>query len=244
MSLELSEISLTTPNQSRYLLEGISFKLNQGERLGIIGTVGSGKTSLLRLINRLSNPSLGRIFFQQQDISTISVYKLRSMIALVLPEPKLLGMTVADALAYPLVLQKQPSILIDQKVDYWRKQLNIPDSWLDRNELQLSLGQRQLVAIARALIQEPKILLLDEPTSALDMAAANDLMEMLIKQAQERQMTIIMVNHQLNLVQQFAEHILWLHQGKIYQYLPASQIDWQTLKAKFSQLSQENQEDW
>lgn len=244
MTLELSEVSLTTPNQSRYLLEGISFKLNQGDRLGIIGTVGSGKTSLLRLFNRLSSPSQGKIYFQQQDITEISVFKLRSMIALVLQEPKLLGMTVADALAYPLVLQKQATAIISYRVNYWREQLNIPDSWLDRNELQLSLGQRQQVAIARALIQEPKILLLDEPTSALDVAVANNLMEMLIKQAQECQMTVIMVNHQLNLVQKFAQQILWLHQGKIHQYLPTSQIDWQTLSNKFSQLSQENSEEW
>lgn len=244
MSLELLAVSLTTPNQSGYLLSGISFEVKPGDRLGIIGTVGSGKTSLLRLLNRLNSPTQGKIYFQQQDIATISVFKLRSMIALVLQEPKLLGMTVADALAYPLILQKQSPTLIKSRIDYWREQLHIPESWLDRNELQLSLGQRQQVAIARALIQEPKILLLDEPTSALDVAVAHYLMETLIKQAQERQMIVIMVNHQLNLVQQFAQQILWLHQGKIHQHTPNSQIDWQTLSSKFSQLSQENHEEW
>ena len=244
MSLELFDVSLTTPNGSRYLLENISFAVSQGDRLAIIGTVGSGKTTLLRLLNRLSTPVQGKIYFNNEDIRNIAVFKLRSMIALVLQEPKLLGMTVAEALAYPLVLQKQTPAIINQRVDYWREQLQIPDSWLDRNELQLSLGQRQQVAIARALILEPQILLLDEPTSALDMAVAHNLMETLSFQAQSRQMTIIMVNHQLNLVQQFANRIIWLNQGKIYQDTQSSSLDWQILEQKFKELSQQNGEEW
>ncbi|ELR97663.1 ATP-binding cassette domain-containing protein [Gloeocapsa sp. PCC 73106] len=241
MILEFRDVSLTNNSEAIYLLQDISFSVNQGDRVGIIGAVGSGKTTLLRLANRLASPHGGKIYFEGQDISLISVFKLRSMIALVPQEPKLLGMTVAETLAYPLVLQNQNATLITQKVDYWRNQLHIPETWLDRNELQLSLGQRQQVAIARALVTEPKILLLDEPTSALDVAVAQNLINNL---AQLQETTILMVNHQLNVVQDFATRLIWVNDGKLYQDLHTNQLNWSELTAKFNQLAQDNSENW
>jgi len=238
--LELSNVSLSNPSGSRYLLEDISFTVNQGDRLGIIGPVGAGKTSLLKLLNKLQNPQLGKISFQQQDIAQIPSVKLRSMIALVPQEPKLLGMSVAQALAYPLQLQNQPRGINQEKIDYWREQLDIPDDWLERNELQLSLGQRQKVAIARALVTKPKILVLDEPTSSLDVASAHHLIDLLIQQTETQQTTVLMVNHQLNLIQKFAQRIIWLEEGKLYQDIAVSEINWQGLEERFAKKTPEN----
>lgn len=241
LSLEFRDIRFSNPTGTVDLLQDISLTVYKGDRLGIIGAVGSGKSTLLRLINRLSSPSGGKIFWEGQDISEISVFKLRSMIALVLQEPKLLGMSVKEALAYPLVLQNQTPAVINQRVDYWRNLLHIPEAWLERTELQLSLGQRQQVAIARALVTEPKVLLLDEPTSALDVVVAHHLIETLTTLEQT---TILMVNHQLNLVKDFAQRLLWLNQGRIYQDISANQINWGEIESKFVQLSQEQAEDF
>ncbi|MEA5511252.1 ATP-binding cassette domain-containing protein [Crocosphaera sp. UHCC 0190] len=215
--LQLFDVSLTEPSGRNKLLDGISLTINSGDRLAIVGPSGSGKTTLLRLINRLQDPSTGSITFESQPLTNIPVIKLRQQIVLVPQEPKLLGMTVQETLAYPLSLQQIPKPEIQQRIEQWRSQLSIPDAWLERNELQLSLGQRQIVSIVRGLVMEPKLLLLDEPTSALDNDRAYQLMEQLVMLSDHTTITIIMVNHQLNMVEKFTDNILRLNQGKLVQ---------------------------
>ncbi|MDJ0580422.1 ATP-binding cassette domain-containing protein [Crocosphaera sp.] len=213
--LQLSDVGLSDPLGRHRLLEKISFTINEGDRLAIIGPSGSGKTTLLRLINRLQDPSTGSILFQSQPLTQLSVIHLRQKIVLVPQEPKLLGMTVQETLTYPLKLQKLSPTEIKQRLEYWRSQLPIPDDWLERNELQLSLGQRQLITIVRGLMMQPKLLLLDEPTSALDRDKALQLLEVLKTMTREAKTAIIMVNHQLELVEQFTQQVLKLNQGKL-----------------------------
>ncbi len=215
--LQLSDVGLSDPLGRHQLLENISFTVNRGDRLAIVGPSGSGKTTLLRLINRLRDTHTGSILFQSQPLKQFKVTHLRRQIVLVPQEPKLLGMTVQDTLVYPLKLQKLSTTEINQRLEYWRSQLSIPDDWLERNELQLSLGQRQLVTIVRGLMMEPKLLLLDEPTSALDRDKALQLVQVLKSITADAKMTVLMVNHQLELVEQFTTQVLKLNQGKLQQ---------------------------
>ena len=213
--LRVSEVGLTDENGFETILENISFTVNSGDRVGIMGPSGAGKTSLLRLLNRLAEPSQGQIFFEDQAFSGIPVLNLRRQIVLVPQEPKLLGMTVKNSLAYPLELQQLKKNEIHSRIDHYCQKLGIPDEWLDRNELQLSLGQRQLVTIARGLIMQPKILLLDEPTSALDADKSDHLINILIELSETQDLTIIMVNHQQRLIDQFSSQVLSLSQGQL-----------------------------
>jgi D-methionine transport system ATP-binding protein len=213
--LKLSGVGLSDENGFETILENISFTVNQGDRLGIMGPSGAGKTSLLRLLNRLAEPSQGEIFFEGQPFAEIPVLSLRRQIVLVPQEPKLLGMTVKNALVYPLQLQLLKNSEIQSRIDYYCQKLGIPDEWLDRNELQLSVGQRQLVTIARGLIMQPKILLLDEPTSALDADKSDHLINILIELSETQNLTIIMVNHQQRLIDQFTTQVLSLAQGQM-----------------------------
>lgn len=213
--LKLSEVSLTDFMGKNKLLTNISFQVNQSDRLAIVGPSGAGKTTLLRLINRLQDPTSGLIEWDSQPLYNLSIFKLRQQIVLVPQEPKLLGMTVEETLAYPLVLQQLPKLEIEQTIETWQSQLSIPNDWLTRNELQLSLGQRQLVSIMRGLIMKPKLLLLDEPTSALDSDRAQQLIETLIDLNKTEQTTMIMVNHQKEFVKQFAKDILILREGQV-----------------------------
>lgn len=233
--LELHQISLAAAIGSHYFLQDISFRVSEGDRLAIIGASGAGKTSLLRLLNRLQEPTTGIINFEGKSLEQLPATKLRQQIVLVPQEPKLLGMTVKDAIAYPLILQQLPKPEIQQRLKTWLTKLHIPEDWLDRNELQLSLGQRQLVTIARALAMRPKILLLDEPTSALDAGSADHLMTVLIDLATDAKVAVLMVNHQLEIAQKFANRVLYLQQGQLIENKMSDRVDWLNLRKNLIQ---------
>ena len=111
--------------------------------------------------------------------------------------------------------------------------------------MQLSVGQRQTVAIARALVTQPKILLLDEPTSALDAGRASQLLQVLTNLAATGETTIVMVNHQLELAQAFCQRLLYLQQGQLIQdSINNSTLDWVKLKDKLVQTEIKAAEDW
>ncbi|MEH2351419.1 MAG: ATP-binding cassette domain-containing protein [Nostoc sp.] len=249
-TLRLEQVNLFTKlktqlpgNQQGYpILQDISLEVFQSDRIAILGPVGAGKTSLLRLLNRLIEPTSGKIYLENQEYRQIPVIQLRQMLVLVLQESKLLGMTVQQALAYPLVLRGLPKQTIQERISYWTEQLHIPNEWLGRTEVQLSAGQRQLVAIARALLIQPKILLLDEPTSALDAGTASHLMQVLTQLSQTHQTTILMVNHQLELAQMFCTRLLHLQQGHLSANQTVSEIDW--IQLRESLIKAETQDDF
>ncbi|WP_228060711.1 ATP-binding cassette domain-containing protein [Coleofasciculus sp. LEGE 07081] len=246
--LQLKQVSLVTSARGAIpaspILTDISFDVFRGDRLCLIGSSGAGKTSLLRLLNRLSESTSGTIYLENQDIRQIPVLQLRRQVMLVPQEPKLLGMTVREALAYPLVLQQLPKNAIAQRLTTYRELLHIPADWLERTELQLSVGQRQLVAIARALVIEPKIVVLDEPTSALDAGIASYVLGVLADLAVQDKITVLMVNHQLDMAQVFSTRVLYLQEGRLLQDTSANQIDWKQLRERLVQAEAQAAREW
>lgn len=242
--LRLDQVSLSASVGSQYALQNISFEVFKGSRIAIVGSSGAGKTSLLRLLNRLSEPTAGAIYLENQDYRQIPVIQLRQQVTLVQQESKLLGMTVKAALEYGLILRNLARSQIQQRISYWIEQLHIPIEWLERTEVQLSVGQRQLVAIARALVIQPKILLLDEPTSALDAGKASHLLQVLTGLATNSQTTILMVNHQLELAQQFCTRVLYLQQGQLIQNAANNNLDWTKLRAELIKAEVQAAEEW
>jgi D-methionine transport system ATP-binding protein len=248
--LQLKQINLTASVGVDYLLRDISFTVNKGEKIAIVGASGSGKTSLLRLLNRLVSPTEGTICFSAKPYQEHNIITLRRQIMLVPQEPKLLGMIGKETLIYPLQLQQLSSTKISDRIIKYCNLLQIPSEWLERHELQLSLGQRQLITIARALILEPTILLLDEPTSALDIKISDRLLEVFNQLTITNQMTILMVNHQLEIAQKFSgaaalasqNRILYLDSGKLLKDIPATPENWQQIERLLLQEKENN--DW
>ena len=242
--LHLEHVSVPATVGSDLLLQDISFKIQPGEIVGIIGGSGAGKTSLLRLLNRLISPCQGEIYIHNIPVEQLTSVQLRRKIILAAQEPKLLGMKVIDALSYPLKLQQLPQSEIQAQIDIWTDRLRIPPEWLNKTELQLSLGQRQLVAIARALIMQPEVILLDEPTSALDVGMANYLLTVLNDLNQSQNLTIMIVSHQLELIQEFCDRLLLLNQGILEEDVPATESNWQRLRQKILQLQKQQEQEW
>jgi D-methionine transport system ATP-binding protein len=227
-----------------WLLQEISFEGMGGDRVAIVGASGAGKTSLLRLLNRLSEASQGKIFLEEQDIRQIPAVKLRQQIVLVSQESKLLGMTVQAALTYPLTLRNLPQSTIQERLKFWMERLHLPQEWLNRTEVQLSVGQRQWVAIARALVTQPKVLLMDEPTSALDAGRTHHLVNVLTELADSQQILIVMVNHQLEIAQQFCTRMIQLDQGRLIQDVVGDRVDWAGLKQRLIEAEGRQSEEW
>lgn len=242
--LRLEQVSLAAPLGLQYLLQDVSLSVFQGDRLCLIGPSGAGKTSLLRLLNRLEEPTRGTIYLEKQKYQQISAIQLRRQVMLLLQEPKLLGMTVQEALSYPLVLQGDRQQAIKQRLVASMELLHIPEDWLNRTELQLSLGQRQLVALARALVIEPKVLLLDEPTSALDAGRAAYVLGVLTQLCESGKTTVVMVNHQLDLAQHFSTRVLYLQSGQLVQDAPAENLDWRNLGDRLIKAEAQAAEEW
>ncbi|NEQ96033.1 MAG: ATP-binding cassette domain-containing protein [Cyanothece sp. SIO2G6] len=244
VQLRFEQVGLKASLGSRYLLKAITFSIMQGDRLAIVGPSGAGKTSLLRLMNRLVDPDEGQIIYGDRPLSAYPVLQVRQSIPFVLQEPRLLGMTVEQTLTYPLQLRQLPADEIRDRLQDWTDRLHIPVDWLARTETQLSLGQRQLVGIARALMIQPQMLLLDEPTAALDVGRRSQLVDVLQTYCENNGCTIVMISHDLPTAQDFCSKLLYLVQGQVVQHTAYGDVDWLALHDAIVQAEQQQAADW
>ena len=244
MLLQLNLINYTPPNFTRPLLTDISFRLGAGECITLTGITGAGKSTLLRLLNRLSEPTRGEIVLNGADYRSISPVALRQQVMLVSQQPQLLGMSVREALAYPLQLQLLDSIEIKQRMISITEQFEIPTDWFDRTERQLSAGQKQIVSIARGAITQPKVLLLDEPTANLDPTISAQLLTTISDLCRSLQMGLVIVNHQLELATQFSDRLLYLHDGKLLIDRPSTSVNWQNLQQQLRESEDRSISEW
>lgn len=240
---QLHQVSLRRPIGSQLLLQNISCEMTVGDRCALIGSTGAGKTLLLRLLNRLGDPTEGKIWFEGRELRQIPIAQLRQTVTLVLPEPRLLGMIAREAIAYPLTLRNLGATVVQQRVADWIDRLGIPSDWLNKTEVQLTLSQRQWIAIARALVCEPPVLLLDEPFSALDSDRRQQLLDALQDPALS-QTTIVIATHYVELAQQWSQRVLCLHQGKLLWQESSDRLDWTTVQDSIAQAEAEAEAEW
>ncbi len=205
------------------VLKGIDLAVFTGELLAILGPSGGGKSTLVRLLNRLANPDAGRILFRGEDIATLDPLLLRRRVALVLQNPTMFEGTVRDNLQLPARYRKDP-LPAEKELRRVLEQCRLPAEYLDRDARALSGGEQQRVNLARALVSRPEILLLDEPTSALDRPTGDRLAETLREVCRSSHLTVLLVTHDLRLAGRVADRIAYLEDGRIVEVGPARDL--------------------
>ena len=203
-------------------IDNISFKVNEGEFLGIMGPSGSGKTTLLNCISTIDHVTTGKIIINNQDITTLKKKGLeafrRDELGFIFQDFNLLDtLTAYENIALALTIQKREAMEIDQLIKAVAEKLDI-SGILSKFPFQLSGGQKQRVACARAIVTEHSLILADEPTGALDSKSSRLLLDSFEKLNKEYQSTILMVTHD-SFTASYANRILFIKDGRIFNEL-------------------------
>lgn len=213
--VELEEIYKNYENLQ--VLKDINARIKKGTSTALVGPTGSGKTVLLRLIDLLEKPSSGTVYFEGTDAneSDNSRLEIRRQIGMVFQKPLAFKVSVYDNIAYGLKIRGKKENM-DEKIKDLLELIGLP-GYAKRNAFKLSGGETQRLALARAMITEPKLLLLDEPTANLDPISKKKLEELILKINRESETTIIMTTHDLLQGQKLADRMILLDNGQVLQ---------------------------
>jgi iron complex transport system ATP-binding protein len=230
--LSVEQVSYAyAPNPSQaplFTLEAMSFQAKPGELVAILGPNASGKSTVLKLISGALQPLSGRIFLNGFETHSLPVKTRAQRIALVQQESRLLF----PSRAWEFVLQgrhpyggglrfeSEEDILIAKNALAQVGASELADRWMDK----ISGGEKQRIILARALAQQPLLLLLDEPTLHLDIGAQVDLLESLRRLAAQNRYTVVVVTHELNLAGEYADQVILMQRGKCLRVGPPATV--------------------
>lgn len=213
-------------------VDGVSFKLRQGETLGIVGESGCGKSTLGRAVLRLIEPTSGRIAWLGQDLRALGDTKLRAArkdLQIIFQDPLASlnpRMTIGSIIAEPLITH-EPSLSkadVDDRVSAIMKETGLLPDMINRYPHEFSGGQCQRVGIARAMILKPKLIVCDEPVSALDVSIQGQIINLLMTLQQDFGLSLLFISHDLSVVRHISHRILVLYLGKVMEIASRSQL--------------------
>lgn len=210
-------------NEKQYTaLKGVTFDVQRGEFVGLMGASGSGKTTLLNILSTLDKPTAGEVKINDQEISRLKGNALADFraqeIGFMFQDFNLLeNLTAYENMALPLTLQNVTGKKVREKITTIAKTLSI-DAILNKYPTELSGGQKQRVAAARALVHNPAILFGDEPTGALDSKSARELLDTMAQLNEEQRVSILLVTHD-PFSASYCQRILFIKDGQIGQEL-------------------------
>ncbi len=211
-----------------WVLQDVSFQVRKGEFVGVIGPNGSGKTTLLKTLYRLLTPQRGDVLFDHLSLKKMSRGEIAKKIAVVAQETypafpfRVIEMVLMGRSPYlgHLMFESPKDLEIAKRAMEWTEILPISQRPID----ELSGGERKRVYIARALAQEPEVILLDEPTTNLDIHHQVESLDLVLSLNRERGLTILMASHDLNLASEYCDLLILLQHGKIFHMGPPEEV--------------------
>jgi iron complex transport system ATP-binding protein len=203
-----------------WVIQDVSFRVGKGEIIGLIGPNGSGKTTLLKILYRLLSPQKGEVLYDILPLRRMKQRDIAKRIAVVAQETYLLfpfhviEIVLMGRSPYlgRVLFESKKDLEIAKRAMKWAEVLSLSERSID----ELSGGERKRVFIARALAQEPEVILLDEPTANLDIHHQIDFLDLILTLNRERGLTIVMASHDINIASEFCDRLILLHQGRIY----------------------------
>jgi peptide/nickel transport system ATP-binding protein len=212
-------------------VDGVSFAVEPGETLGVVGESGCGKSTLARVVLRLVAADAGKVCFDGEDLFAASASRLKRLrrdLQLVFQDPYASlnpRMTMRDAIAFNLVIHGTDRASARRRADDLLHDVGLdPRQFGGRYPHEVSGGQRQRVNIARALVLDPRLVVLDEPVSALDKSVQAQVLNLLQQLKAARQLTYVLISHDLNVIEYASDRVIVLYLGKIVETGPATVI--------------------
>lgn len=221
MATKLETERLTRVVGGDRIVDGVSISVSEGDVLAVLGPSGSGKSSLLRLLNRLDEPTDGTVFLDGTDYRDLPPREVRRRIGIVPQSPALRDGTVFENVTIGPRLRGKT--VADGTVEELLGRMNL-DGYADRDVADLSGGEAQRVAIARTLVTEPEVLLLDEPTSSLDSSSEERVEALLEGLVRETDLTTVLVTHDESQARRLADSVALLEDGRLESVGPVSEV--------------------
>lgn len=225
MRIEVNNVYFTyapkTPNAYDALI-CVSTSVDDGDFLTIVGQTGSGKSTLVQMLNGLSMPTAGAIFVDGEDTKVLckktkTTKLLKKKVGLVFqfPEYQLFEETILKDVAFGLINYGMKKEEAYEKAKEFILKVGLSETYFEKSPFELSGGEKRKVAIAGILALEPEILVLDEPTAGLDPKSKSDLLN-LIEKLHDEGKTVILVTHNMEIVRKYANHVILLEKGKVF----------------------------
>ena len=207
--------------EDKILVDGINLQVQAGQKIAIVGPSGAGKTSFLRLLNCLDEPTGGTVLLDETDYRQIPPRELRRRVGMVLQSPYLFPGSVADNLAYGP--NQRGETMAAAKVERLLERVGL-DGYASHNINNLSGGEAQRVSLARTLANKPEILLLDEPTSALDDASEQEVETLINQIIDDERLTCLFVTHDMDQALRMARFALYMENGQQLRFGPVEEV--------------------
>lgn len=221
-----------TPSGVLHAVDDVSFTLEKGKILGVVGESGCGKSTMGRAILRLHEPTSGEVMFEGRDITKISteeMRKLRSEMQIIFQDPFASlnpRKTVSEIIGEPLRLHKiyKSAAEREKHVLELMEVVGLAERLVNTYPHELDGGRRQRIGIARALALNPKFIVCDEPVSALDVSIQAQILNLLKRLKKERGLTYMFITHDLSVVNYFSDDIMVMYLGKMVEYAPSEEL--------------------
>ena len=223
-----------TPHGILHAVDDVSFSLEKGKTLGVVGESGCGKSTLGRTILKLHEPTSGKIYFEGKDITDCSakeMKKLRQDMQIIFQDPfaslnprMTVGETIAESLVIQKLVNKHDKQAIDKRVREYMDLVGIAERLINSYPHELDGGRRQRVGIARVLALEPKFIVCDEPVSALDVSIRAQVLNLMQDLQSRFGFTYLFITHDLSVVKHISDEIIVMYLGKIVEKAPAKRL--------------------